>query len=39
MSVGFSRYDPAAPRDIESLLEAADQQMYLQKNRKHLARA
>jgi diguanylate cyclase (GGDEF)-like protein len=39
MSVGFSRYDPAAPRDIESLLEAADQQMYLQKNRKNLARA
>jgi diguanylate cyclase (GGDEF)-like protein len=39
MSVGFSRYDPAAPRGIESLLEAADQQMYLQKNRKQLARA
>ncbi len=38
ISVGFSRYDPAAPRDLESLLQAADQQMYQQKNRKQVAR-
>jgi diguanylate cyclase (GGDEF)-like protein len=39
ISLGFSRYDPAAPRGIESLLDAADQQMYVQKRAKRLSRA
>ncbi|HEV3049736.1 MAG TPA: two-component regulator propeller domain-containing protein [Longimicrobium sp.] len=39
LSLGFSEYDPAEPRSIESLLEAADQQMYAQKRRKQIARA
>jgi diguanylate cyclase (GGDEF)-like protein len=38
LSLGFSGYDPAAPHSIESLLEAADQQMYLQKRGKQVAR-
>jgi diguanylate cyclase (GGDEF)-like protein len=38
ISLGFSRYDPAAPRSIESLLEYADQQMYVQKRGKRIAR-
>jgi diguanylate cyclase (GGDEF)-like protein len=38
LSLGFSGYDPAAPHSIESLLEAADQQMYLQKREKKAAR-
>lgn len=39
LSLGFSRFDPAAPQGIEALLKAADQQMYLQKHGKRLARA
>ncbi len=39
LSLGFSRFDPAAPRSIESLLEYADQQMYVQKRGKRIARA
>lgn len=38
ISLGFSRFDPAAPRSIESLLEYADQQMYVQKRGKRVAR-
>ena len=38
LSLGFSRFDPAAPRSIESLLEYADQQMYVQKRGKRIAR-
>ena len=39
LSLGFTRFDPAAPRSIESLLEAADHQMYVQKRGKRIARA
>jgi diguanylate cyclase (GGDEF)-like protein len=39
LSLGFSAYDPAAPQPIESLLDAADQQMYAHKRAKRLARA
>jgi diguanylate cyclase (GGDEF)-like protein len=39
LSLGFSAFDPAAPQSIESLLEAADQQMYLQKRGKRFASA
>ena len=39
LSLGFSAFDPAAPRSIEALLEAADQQMYVEKRGKRLARA
>ncbi|HEX2077994.1 MAG TPA: two-component regulator propeller domain-containing protein [Longimicrobium sp.] len=39
LSLGFSGYDPAAPQPIESLLDAADQQMYAHKRAKRLARA
>jgi diguanylate cyclase (GGDEF)-like protein len=39
ISLGVSRFDPAAPRSIESLLDAADQQMYVQKRAKRLPRA
>jgi len=38
LSLGFSGFDPAAPQDIEALLESADQQMYVQKRAKRLAR-
>ncbi|HEX8242992.1 MAG TPA: two-component regulator propeller domain-containing protein [Longimicrobium sp.] len=38
LSLGFSGYDPAAPRTIESLLDDADQQMYAHKRGKRLAR-
>ena len=38
LSLGFSAFDPSAPRGIESLLEAADQQMYVQKRGKRAAR-
>ena len=38
LSLGFSGYDPAAPRGIESLLDAADQAMYAQKRAKRVAR-
>jgi len=37
LSLGFSGYDPAAPQPIESLLGAADQQMYAHKRGKRLA--
>jgi diguanylate cyclase (GGDEF)-like protein len=39
LSLGFARFDPAAPRSVEALLEAADQQMYVQKRGKRLASA
>ncbi|HEY0014684.1 MAG TPA: two-component regulator propeller domain-containing protein [Longimicrobium sp.] len=39
LSLGFSGFDPAAPRSIDSLLESADQQMYAQKRGKRIARA
>jgi diguanylate cyclase (GGDEF)-like protein len=39
LSLGFSAFDPAAPRSIEALLQAADQQMYVEKRGKRLARA
>lgn len=39
LSMGFSAFDPAAPRSFESLLESADQQMYVQKRGKRLASA
>ena len=38
LSLGFSGYDPADPRPIESLLDAADQQMYAHERGKRLAR-
>jgi diguanylate cyclase (GGDEF)-like protein len=38
LSLGFSGYDPAAPQPIESLLDAADRQMYAHKRGKRLAR-
>jgi diguanylate cyclase (GGDEF)-like protein len=38
LSLGFVGYDPAAPRGIESLLDAADQAMYAQKRAKRVAR-
>jgi diguanylate cyclase (GGDEF)-like protein len=39
LSLGFSGFDPAAPRSIESVLESADQQMYAHKRLKRVARA
>jgi diguanylate cyclase (GGDEF)-like protein len=39
ISLGFSAYDPAAPQGIEVMLDAADQQMYVQKREKRLVRA
>jgi diguanylate cyclase (GGDEF)-like protein len=39
VSLGVSRFDPAAPRSIEELLDLADKQMYVQKRGKRIARA
>ncbi|HEX2211310.1 MAG TPA: two-component regulator propeller domain-containing protein [Longimicrobium sp.] len=39
LSLGFSQYDPAAPRSIDMLLKAADEEMYAHKRRKRIARA
>jgi diguanylate cyclase (GGDEF)-like protein len=39
LSLGLSRFDPAAPRSMEALLDAADKQMYVQKRAKRVARA
>jgi diguanylate cyclase (GGDEF)-like protein len=38
LSVGFAAYDPRSPRDIESLLELADREMFEQKRSKVLSR-
>jgi diguanylate cyclase (GGDEF)-like protein len=39
LSMGVSRFDPAAPESIEALLDAADKQMYVEKRGKRIARA
>jgi diguanylate cyclase (GGDEF)-like protein len=38
MSLGVTGFDPTAPRSVESLLETADQLMYVQKRGKRIAR-